>query len=79
MYSFVYHVQEGQTPLLRAVNGMSYFRSGRCKVVKYFIEKKKMDITKYSQVMSIFCLVCTIGKLYIVVGQLHVELTVNIP
>ena len=67
---FVYHVQEGETPLLRAVNGPSLFRPGRCKVVKYFVEEKKMDITKFSQVMSIFCVVCTIGEMFIVVEQL---------
>ena len=50
---FVYHVQKGETPLLRAVNELFWPRTGRCKVVKYFVEEKKMDITKFSQVMSI--------------------------
>ena len=53
MYSihFVYHLQVGQTPLLRAVNGVIN-RAGRYKVVKYFVEKKKMGITQFSQVIQ---------------------------
>jgi len=51
----VYHVQKGETPLLRAING-GFFKSesryGRCKVVKYFVQKKKIDITQFSQVCN---------------------------
>jgi len=46
---FVYHVQRGQTPLLRAVDGFGK-RADQCKVVKYFIEKMKMDTSQLSQV-----------------------------
>ena len=47
---FTTHVQEGETPLMSAVNGPDLHRAGRCKVVKYFVEEKKMDITQFSQV-----------------------------
>ncbi|XP_065901384.1 ankyrin repeat domain-containing protein 49-like [Dysidea avara] len=40
--------KEGETPLLRAVNGW-WSKANRCKVVKYFVEKKKMGITQFSQ------------------------------
>jgi len=54
---FVYHVQRGETPLLRAVRGSiisidKSSRAGRCKVVKYLVEKKAIDITQLSQVMQ---------------------------
>ena len=55
MYSihFVYHVQDGETPLLSAVNEFNpYDRADRCKVVKYLVEKKAIDITQLSQVMQ---------------------------
>ncbi|XP_065901120.1 uncharacterized protein [Dysidea avara] len=38
----------GETPLLSAVNGWRDI-ANRCKVVKYFVEKKKMGITQFSQ------------------------------
>ena len=45
------HIQKGETPLLSAVNGNVWFRAGRRTTVKYFAERKKMDITQLSQVM----------------------------
>jgi len=48
---FVYHAQEEGTPLLSAVNGYVK-RADRCKVVKYFIQKKKMDTSQLSWVMQ---------------------------
>jgi len=51
VYSVCLHVQKGETPLLNAVNGHEYFRAGRCKVVKCFVQRKKMNITQFSQVM----------------------------
>ena len=48
---FVYYVQDKQTPLLRVVDGYSP-RANQCKVVKYFIQKKKMDTLQLSQVMQ---------------------------
>ena len=36
---------------MSAVNGESWYRAERCNIVKYFVERKKMDITQLSQVM----------------------------
>ena len=48
----VYHVQNGEIPLVRAVNKSILFdRANRCKVVKYLVEKKTIDITQLSQVI----------------------------
>ena len=54
MYSiyFVYHVHDGETPLLKAVRGSILSRADRCKVVKFLVEKKAIDITQLSQVMQ---------------------------
>jgi len=37
---------------MSAVDRASWYRAGRCNTVKYFVERKKMDITQLSQVMS---------------------------
>lgn len=50
-FNFVYDVQRGETPLVRAVNGNRLRRAGRCKVVKYFIQRKKVDISQFRKVM----------------------------
>jgi len=53
---FVYHVQNQQTPLLSALDGYGE-RSDKCNMVKYFIQKKKMDTSQFSQVMQSLCLI----------------------